>query len=49
MPLTSLDYYQNISDPFSKRLLAQYDTLYPGSAKFTAGSASTGLYRGLRL
>jgi ABC-type branched-subunit amino acid transport system substrate-binding protein len=44
-----LDYYQNISDPFSKELLNQYDKLYPGSAKFTAGSASTGLYRGLRL
>src|SRR5437867_3450413 len=44
-----LDYYQNISDPFSKELLKQYDKLYPGSAKFTAGSASTGMYRGLRL
>jgi ABC-type branched-subunit amino acid transport system substrate-binding protein len=44
-----LDYYQNVSDPFSKELLNQYDNLYPGSAKFTAGSASTGMYRGLRL
>ena len=44
-----LDYYQGVSDPFSKRLLEQYDTLYPGTAKFTAGSACTGLYRGLRL
>jgi branched-chain amino acid transport system substrate-binding protein len=44
-----LDYYQNISDPFSRELLNQYDELYPGSAKFTAGSASTGLYRGLKL
>ena len=44
-----LDYYQNISDPFSQELLNRYDKLYPGSAKFTAGSASTGLYRGLRL
>ena len=44
-----LDYYQSVSDPFSKELLNQYDKLYPGSAKFTAGSASTGLYRGLRL
>jgi len=41
-----LDYYQSVSDPFSKELLAQYDKLYPGSAKFTAGSASTGMYRG---
>jgi ABC-type branched-subunit amino acid transport system substrate-binding protein len=44
-----LDYYQNISDPFSKELLNQYDKLYPSSPKFTAGSACTGLYRGLRL
>jgi ABC-type branched-subunit amino acid transport system substrate-binding protein len=44
-----LDYYQSVSDPFSKQLLAQYDKLYPGSAKFTAGSASSGVYRGLKL
>ena len=44
-----LDYYQNVSDPFSKQLINQYDKLYPGDAKFTAGSACSGLYRGLRL
>ena len=44
-----LDYYQNISDPFSKQLLNHYDKLFPGSAMFTAGSASTGMYRGLKL
>jgi len=44
-----LDYYQDVSDPFSKELLARYDKLYPGSSKFTAGSASTGMYRGLKL
>ena len=44
-----LDYYQTVSDPFSKALINQYDKLYPGSAKFTAGSACSGLYRGLRL
>jgi len=43
-----LDYYQGVSDPFSKELLGQYDKLYPGDAKFTAGSASSGLYRGLK-
>ena len=37
-----LDYYQNVSDPFSKELLSQYNKLYPGSAKFTAGSACYG-------
>jgi urea transport system substrate-binding protein len=44
-----LDYYQAVSDPFSRKLLAQYDTLYPGHAMFTGGSACSGLYRGLRL
>jgi branched-chain amino acid transport system substrate-binding protein len=44
-----LDYYQTIDDPFSAKLLGQYDTLYPGPAKFTAGSGCSGLYRGLKL
>jgi ABC-type branched-subunit amino acid transport system substrate-binding protein len=44
-----LDYYQAVDDPFSRKLLAQYDGLYPGTAKFTGGSACSGLYRGLRL
>jgi len=44
-----LDYYQAVVDPFSRSLLAQYDALYPGEAKFDAGSGCSGLYRGLRL
>jgi ABC-type branched-subunit amino acid transport system substrate-binding protein len=44
-----LDYYQAVEDPFSKKLLAQYDALYPGDAKFTGGSGCSGLYRALRL
>ena len=44
-----LDYYQAVSDPFSQALLRRYDERFPGSAKFTAGSAATGLYRGLKL
>ena len=44
-----LDFYQNVSDPFTRELLSQYDKLYPGSAKFTAGSACSGMYRGLKL
>jgi ABC-type branched-subunit amino acid transport system substrate-binding protein len=44
-----LDYYQTVPDPFSERLLAQYDALYPGGPKFTGGSGCSGLYRGLRL
>ena len=44
-----LDYYQAVDDPFSEKLLAQYDALYPGDAKFTGGSGCSGLYRGFRL
>jgi ABC-type branched-subunit amino acid transport system substrate-binding protein len=44
-----LDYYQAVPDRFSRQLLARYDELYPGDAKFTGGSACSGLYRGLRL
>jgi ABC-type branched-subunit amino acid transport system substrate-binding protein len=44
-----LDYYQGVEDPFSKELLARYEALYPGDAKFTGGAACSGLYRGLRL
>jgi ABC-type branched-subunit amino acid transport system substrate-binding protein len=43
-----LDYYQTVSDPFSVELLQRYNKLYPGSSMFTAGSASTGMYRGLK-
>jgi ABC-type branched-subunit amino acid transport system substrate-binding protein len=44
-----LDYYQSVTDPFSTELLRRYDELFPGSAKLTAGSACSGMYRGLRL
>jgi ABC-type branched-subunit amino acid transport system substrate-binding protein len=44
-----LDYYEEVGDPFSTALLARYNELFPGSAKFTAGSACSGMYRGLRL
>src|SRR5437867_2333859 len=44
-----LDYYQNVSDPFSEELISEYDKRYPGDAKFTAGSACSGMYRGLKL
>ena len=38
-----------MSDPFSRELLARYDKLNPGGPKLTAGSAATGMYRGLKL
>ena len=44
-----LDYYQSVNDAFSQKLLAQYEGLYPGDAKFTGGSGCSGLYRALRL
>ncbi len=47
--VSCLDYYQDVADPFSRSLLAQYDALYPGDAPFTGGSACSGLYRGIRL
>ena len=44
-----LDYYRGVDDPFSIELLNRYESLYPGSALFTAGSACTGTYRALKL
>jgi ABC-type branched-subunit amino acid transport system substrate-binding protein len=44
-----LDYYQELADPFSQRLLARYNARFPGSAPFTAGSGCTGMYRGIKL
>ena len=44
-----LDYYQELDDPFSKELLYRYNKIFPGSAQFTAGSACSGLYRGMKL
>lgn len=44
-----LDYYRDVTDQFSNALLAHYDQRFPGSAMFTAGSACSGTYRGLRL
>ena len=44
-----LDYYQNVSEPFSEKLLGRYNKLHPGNAQFTGGSACSGLYRGLKL
>src|SRR4051794_6290788 len=44
-----LDYYQSVPDTFSRTLLEQYDTLYPGDAQFTGGSACSGLLPRRRL
>jgi len=48
-----LDYFRALSrsgeDPFSAKLQAAYDERYKGDVLFTAGSAATGMYRGLKL
>ncbi len=33
-----LDYYQGVEDPFSRKLLEQYDALYPGDARSRAAA-----------
>jgi ABC-type branched-subunit amino acid transport system substrate-binding protein len=44
-----IDYYQSVSDPFSKELLGRYDARFPDGPQFSAGSGCTGMYRGLKL
>jgi branched-chain amino acid transport system substrate-binding protein len=45
-----LDYFQNVDDPFSKQLLDRYNKKFPNTRyMLTAGSASTGMYRGIKL
>jgi ABC-type branched-subunit amino acid transport system substrate-binding protein len=46
-----LDYFRAItpSEPFSAKLQAEYDKEFPGKILFAAGSAATGMYRGLKL
>ena len=46
-----LDYFQNIEDPFSAELQAAYQKRHAHKDKvlFSAGSGSTGMYRGVKL
>jgi ABC-type branched-subunit amino acid transport system substrate-binding protein len=46
-----LDYFRavDVSDPFSAKLQSEYEKEFPGNILFTAGSAATGMYRGLKL
>jgi branched-chain amino acid transport system substrate-binding protein len=44
-----LDYYQTLSDPFGRELLARYNARFPGTHMFTGGSACSGLYRGITM
>lgn len=47
--VSCLDYFQAVDDPFSKALQDSYVKRFPGTKYlFTAGSASTGMYRGIK-
>jgi ABC-type branched-subunit amino acid transport system substrate-binding protein len=44
-----LDYFQAVDDPFSKQLTEAYSKRFPDTKYlFTAGSAATGMYRGIK-
>ncbi|MCZ6893287.1 MAG: substrate-binding protein, partial [Gammaproteobacteria bacterium] len=48
-----LDYFLAVAEsgehPFSTELQAKYDERFPGDIRMAAGSAATGMYRGLKL
>ena len=44
-----MDYYQSVSDPFSRELLGRYEARFPDGPYFSGGSGCTGMYRGLKL
>jgi len=44
-----LDYFQSVNDPFSTKLQEAYSKKFPDTKYlFTAGSAATGMYRGVK-
>lgn len=45
-----LDFFHTVQDPFSQQLVADYNKMFPDTKfLFTAGSAATGMYRGIKL
>jgi branched-chain amino acid transport system substrate-binding protein len=45
-----LDFFHTVDDPFSQKLVADYAKMFPNTKyQFTAGSAATGMYRGIKL
>jgi branched-chain amino acid transport system substrate-binding protein len=44
-----LDYFKALGDPFGNKLQDKYTKLYGNKHLFTAGSASTGMWRGVNL
>lgn len=48
--ITSLDYFAALEDPFDKKMRAEFDQMFPDAkVHISAGSASSGMYRGLLL
>src|ERR1700736_170033 len=47
--ISCLDYFQAVADPFSQKLQEGYSKKFPDTKYlFTAGSAATGMYRGVK-
>jgi ABC-type branched-subunit amino acid transport system substrate-binding protein len=47
---TCLDFLHTVQDPFSQQLLVEYRAMFPDTKyQFTAGTAATGMYRGIKL
>ena len=47
--VSCLDYFQAVDDPFSKQMQLDYAKKFPNTKYlFTAGSAATGMYRGVK-
>lgn len=44
-----LDYFMAVQDPYGNKLQEKYNKLYGSKNPFTAGSASTGMWRGINL
>ncbi|MEQ9643293.1 MAG: substrate-binding protein [Alphaproteobacteria bacterium] len=45
-----LDFFHTVGDPFGQELIAGYNKMFPDTKYlFTAGSAATGMYRGVKL
>ena len=45
-----LDFFHTVEDPFGQQLVADYNKMFPDTKfLFTAGSAATGMYRGIKL
>jgi ABC-type branched-subunit amino acid transport system substrate-binding protein len=44
-----LDFFENVDEPGSQRILAEYNKKNPGPYRLAAGGAATGMYRGLKL